>query len=135
MESTVIANASLTSDCQCEVYDDETGVSNPATECLGYCFDDQVEDVESLIQDWLNGPSFEGFTVEVTYSGVNWNRLSGKGGWEPESIKDVWQALTINGDFTLRFKLLSDGILEVVRSSHDELGAWHALRLVEVEAE
>jgi hypothetical protein len=135
MESNVIATASLTSDCTCEVYDDETGESTPATECLGYCFDDMREDVENLIQDWLDGPSFEGFTVEVTYSGVNWNRLSGKGGWEPESVKEVWQALTLDGDYTLRFKLLSDGILEVVRSSHDELGAYHALRLIEKEGE
>jgi len=135
MEVTVIANASLTSDCTCEVYNEETDEHTLATECFGDCFDEQVDDVENLIEQWLGDKSLSEYTVEVEYSGATWQRLAGKGGWEPESVKDVWSSLTINGDFTLRFKLLDNGILEVVRSSHDELGAWHALRLLEVEAE
>ena len=130
-ESTVIANGTLTSDCICEVWNDETGEATPAEFCYGDCFTEQVDHVEYVIEQWLGDKTLGEYMVEVEYSGATWRRLAGRGGWEPESVKDVWSSLTINGDFTLRFKLLDNGILEVVRSSHDELGAYHALRLVQ----
>lgn len=46
----------------------------------------------------------------------------GRSGWATATPETLIEKLTLNGDFTLRFTLAGN-TLEVVRSSHDELGA------------
>lgn len=119
MENTLV-EFEITSDCICHECDDETGDFTSSVECFG-CFDDEKDNFKyEVLNPWLEANGWTEDTVVYVYSGnMNWNSVAG---WTNIRASEVIDCLTLNGDFTLRYKL--DGKdLTCVRSSHDELGA------------
>jgi hypothetical protein len=110
----------LSSDCSCEVYDEDTDTSTPSNECFG-CFDEDKDNFKyEVLNPWLEANGWNTESLVYVFSGnMNWNQVAG---WTNIYANQVVDCLTLNGDFTLRFKL--DGKdLTCVRSSHDEYGA------------
>jgi len=100
----------LSSNCLCE--DEPEG-------CNGWvCYQPIKDDFEeNIFPEFLarnNDPLF----VKITGRGMGWQRLTGHA-TIPAEFDRVFDALTINGDWTLRIKL-EGNVLTVVRSSHDE---------------
>ena len=60
-------NATITNSCLCATYNDDAGEWEPAPECWGDCWSDQVEDFENITQHLFteNNQEFriEGFPV------------------------------------------------------------------------
>jgi hypothetical protein len=110
----------ISSDCSCEVYDEDTDTSSPSDECFNCFADDKDNFKYEILQPWLEANGWDEDTVVYVFSGnMNWNRVAG---WTNVYAKEAIDCLTLNGDFTLRYKL--DGKnLTCVRSSHDEHGA------------
>ena len=110
----------ISSDCTCEVYDEDTDTSSPSESCYG-CFDDERDNFKySILKPWFEANGFDEDTIIYVFSGnMNWNRVAG---WTNIRASEVIDCLTLNGDFTLRFKLEGKE-LTCVRSSHDEHGA------------
>lgn len=128
METTEVIKAELSSDCYCEEYDEETGESKLDEQgevvmsqvCFGCYDDDKTYIQDDLIATWAERNGFEMNTpLKVNGSRMTWLSRSGYAYATPETLIDK---LTLNGDFTLRFTLTGN-TLEVVRASHDELGA------------
>ncbi len=128
MATTEVIKAELSSDCYCEEYDEETGESKLDEQgevvmsqvCFGCYDDDKTYIQDDLIATWAERNGFEMDTpLKVNGSRMTWLSRSGYAYATPETLIDK---LTLNGDFTLRFTL-TDNTLEVVRASHDELGA------------
>lgn len=128
MATTEVIKAELSSDCYCEEYDEETGESKLDEQgevvmsqvCFGCYDDDKTYIQDDLIATWVERNGFEMNTpLKVNGSRMTWLSRSGYAYATPETLIDK---LTLNGDFTLRFTL-TDNTLEVVRASHDELGA------------
>lgn len=104
--------AEITTDCTCE---DEDG--NTATDCYG-CYDEAVAYLSDyLIPEWVkqNGDNATDLVL-VTGHGMGWQRLYG---WTNARVGELLEAVTLNGDYRIRFELL-DGILIAHRYSHDE---------------
>jgi hypothetical protein len=128
LETTEVIKAELSSDCYCEEYDEETGESKLDEQgevvmsqvCFGCYDDDKTYIQDDLIATWVERNGFEMNTpLKVNGSRMTWLSRSGYAYATPETLIDK---LTLNGDFTLRFTLTGN-TLEVVRASHDELGA------------
>ena len=88
--------------------------------CDGWaCYQPIKDDFESFIfPEFLarnNNPLF----VKITGRGMGWQRLIGTA-TIPADFDRLFDALTINGEWTLRIKLDDDDSLTIVRSSHDE---------------
>lgn len=110
----------LTSDCTCESWDEDTDTSSPSDECFGCWTDDKLNFKYEILKPWLEANGWDEDTVIYVFSGnMNWNKVAG---WTNVRASEVVDCLTLNGDFTLRFKLEND-TLTCVRSSHDEMGA------------
>lgn len=100
----------IQSDCTC-TNEDET----PSESCYG-CYDDSVDNLRYLINDWVKGFSEEFSDVRIDGTLMGWQRESG---YAIAPLYRVAEALTIRGDFTITFTL-EDGNLTATRSSHDE---------------
>lgn len=112
----------LSSNCSCEVENDETGESEPSQECFG-CYQDTLDNIKfSVLEKWMETNSYELDTpILIIGTNLNWDRRSG---YKLSSPASLISDLTLNGDFTLRFYANeSFSELEVSRSSHDEHGA------------
>ena len=119
MEKTIV-EFELTSDCSCETYDEDTDTSSPSNECFG-CWEDEKDNFKyEIMNPWLEANGWDTDSLVYVFSGnMNWNKVAG---WTNIYASQVIDCLTLNGDFTLRYKL--DGKdLTCVRSSHDEFGA------------
>jgi hypothetical protein len=103
----------LSSNCICEEEDyRDRG-------CDGWaCYQPIKDDFEeNIFPEFLarnNNPLF----VKITGKAMGWQRLTGHA-IIPADFDRLFDALTINGDWTLRIKL-EGNVLTVVRSSHDE---------------
>lgn len=110
----------MTSDCTCETWDEDTDTSSPSDECFGCWTDDKLNFKYEILKPWLDANGWDEDTIIYVFSGnMNWNKVAG---WTNVRASEVVDCLTLNGDFTLRFKLEND-TLTCVRSSHDEYGA------------
>lgn len=128
METTEVIKAELSSNCLCEEYDEETGESKldeqgypvMSQECFG-CYDDEKTYIQDeIITTWVKANGWEMDTpLKVNGSRMTWLSRSGYAYATPETLIDK---LTLDADFILRFTLTGT-TLEVVRASHDELGA------------
>jgi hypothetical protein len=129
-------NALVTNNCVCVIYDEETGMAKQdeygdmrSDECFG-CFDESIDDLHcNLLPDWLS--AYQATTddyVLIGGSGMGWLRQSGKI-IAKATGKDIVRALSINGDFTLDFRI-KDKSLTATRSSHDELGAFFQIEVI-----
>lgn len=100
----------IQSDCTC-TNEDET----PSESCYG-CYDDAVDNLKYLIDDWAKGQGNDFSNVRINGTAMGWQRESG---YAMAPLYRISEALTIRGDFTITFTL-EDGNLTAVRSSHDE---------------
>lgn len=123
-----MTNFTITSDCTCENYDEDTNTSTPSDECFGCYADDRDNFQYEILNPWLEANEWDEDTIIYVFSGnMNWNQVAG---WTNIRAREVVDALTLNGDYTLRYKL--DGKdLTCVRSSHDEMGANFQFSLAE----
>lgn len=110
----------LTSNCICEVYDEDTDTSSPSDYCYG-CWTEEKENFKfCVIEPWLAANGWDSETLVLVQSlAMNWNKVAG---WTSARAGEIVDTLTLNGDFTLRFELNGKD-LTCVRSSHDEYGA------------
>lgn len=109
----------MTSECVCVSFDDDENESQ-SDECFG-CWDTDKDNFRyAVLNPWLERNGWTEDTLIYLHStNMNWNRVSG---WTNIRASEVIDALTLRGDFRLRYRL--DGkVLVCVRSSHDEQGA------------
>ena len=129
----------INSDCTCEEYDEETGESKVdengypvmSDYCYG-CYDDDLVALKyDVLPEWLGANGWDTDTrVTIRGSRMGWTNDSGYLTTTIESAEKLLDKLRINGDYTLRFYRKGKN-LEVVRSSHDELGALFEFELAE----
>lgn len=120
------------STCICEVYDEDTDTSSPSNECFD-CWSDEADNFKyEVLNPWLTANGFDENTLIYVFSGnMNWNKVAG---WTTVRASQVLDCVTLNADFTLRFKLEGKD-LTCVRSSHDEYGALFTFAKAEDEDE
>jgi hypothetical protein len=108
----------VTSDEQAPQCDDCGGETVPADYCSGYCYDYKHENWESdLLPEWLakvGNPDY----LKIEGKAMGWQRREG---WAvvPAEWKALYNALTIDGEYRLDFKIIGDEFI-VLRYSHDE---------------
>jgi hypothetical protein len=121
----------LTNNCTCADEETESGI-----ECYGYCYEDSMNILSMVLKNWreMNSDATDALRIEGEM--MTWERLSGY------AIVDVSgdltdalvNALRLNGDYTLVFKVSHEGNLSVVRYSHDEpTGAGFSVNFVPEE--
>jgi hypothetical protein len=118
----------LTNDCVCTKFDEETGEEMvdengdpiPSDYCHE-CYEEELEVFhEFILDEWLaRNNADRDSRIIVSSEAMNWNKVSGIAS---VSAKNLVDTLSINTSWILRFTL-DDKELTVVRSSHDELGA------------
>lgn len=104
----------LSTECSCFDIDE-----NPTTECFG-CYQDVLDNFKSeILNPWLERQGLEDDSiVNVTIQGMGWARRSGE---FVITAGEIINALTLNGDYRLDFKLeVESDKLSCVRYSHDE---------------
>jgi len=97
--------------------DDCDRPTTPASYCDGYCFDYKLDWLSEAVEEWterMGNPS----SVQINGRAMGWTRANGhaiiKAEWKP-----IFNALQINGDWTLRFSITGESF-KVTRYSHDE---------------
>lgn len=125
--SNVISSASITTNCTCQAVDedgnyleDEQGNPVPVEgyDCDGDCWYAQRDDIDSFIEDWLcdNDADKETY-VRITCDSHRWNHTGFRALVKAE---DILNALSLNADFRLEFRIDNFGVLSATRYSHDE---------------
>ena len=111
----------LTSDCTCEYYDDEDNLT-PSNECFGCWTDSANYFTEEVLWKYLEAHDLHNdATLRIDADNMGWDR---RAGYTYTPASSLLSKLTIAGDFILRVYLSPDRkTFEIVRSSHDELGA------------
>jgi hypothetical protein len=113
-------NITVTSDCICEVYDEELEQYTPATECFGDCYSEMVENLnEVIIKPYAEAKGWQlDDQIKVEVSAIGWQRRSG---YTMTTLDGLLESLQINGDFRIVFtRNLDTNELTAVRYSHDE---------------
>lgn len=107
----------VTTDCQCENYNEETDEYSPAEFCFGDCFETQKEDVFSLLGEWkLLNDIDEYDPILIETNSIGWQNRSA---YKIVDFLELDSALSINSDFRIDWYL--EGIeLTARRWSHDE---------------
>jgi hypothetical protein len=133
----------ITNGCVCYKVDEEGeaildsyGEPEPSDYCFG-CFEDEMDNLKyCVVEPWLKANGIEeGADIRVDGSSMGWTHSSG---WTTTvaTVKGIVDALSINTEWTLRFRLEEDDTkLIAVRSSHDELGARFEFALADEEGE
>lgn len=117
----------ISSDCSCVEFDEDENESQ-ASECWGCWDDDKTNFKYEILAPWLEANGWDEDTeILIKSENMNWDRVTG---WAVKSASDALNALTLNGEFTLRYKLVGEE-LTCVRSSHDEMGALFTFNLYE----
>jgi hypothetical protein len=116
---TLKSTAIVTSSCNCEELEDETGETSPALECWGDC--SEVDLATDMISEWLTAQNLNPYEqVIIRGQGLGWRSLDGWkfAGREP---LEILECLYLRGDFTIRLELSGPFLqLRATRSSHDE---------------
>lgn len=113
-----MATFTLTTDCTCEMIDDNDELV-PSNECLGCYTDDKALLVETL-DKWI--AELELSHIEVQGRGMGWTRANGSVIIDANA-EELIESLQLNGDFRLEFELpheCFDHDFKVMRYSHDE---------------
>jgi hypothetical protein len=111
--------AEVSTDCQCNDYDEELGEYVPVEYCYGDCYEWQKEDVFYVLGEWqkLNDIT-EDDLIRINGTGIGWQ---GRSGYKDTDILELDGALAINGDFRITWTLdIPNKKLTARRSSHDE---------------
>jgi hypothetical protein len=111
--------AIVSTDCQCDTYNEDTDTYEPATDCSGDCYEWQKEDVFYVLGEWqkLNDID-EDDLIRITGTGIGWQSRSG---YKDTDILELDGALAIDGEFRITWTLdLDTKQLRARRTSHDE---------------
>ena len=115
METTKLT-ALLSTECQCE--DEEGNIAESCADCGEW----MEEGTRELFTEWLTQTP-KAKRVRIEGHAMGWQRLEGYLELEEdykETLEDkLLNALTLRGDFTIRYTL-EDGKLTAIRYSHDE---------------
>lgn len=119
MTETTLTTVTLATECECEIYDEETGEFRPSdgTECFG-CYDTAWDDfIENLYTPWLAVIGADDATrIRIDGTGMGWMRMSG---WASVSARDIHSTMGLTGDYRIEYYF--DGTtLTARRWSHDE---------------
>lgn len=108
---------SVTTDCLCDTYNEETDEYTPSEYCYGDCYEWQKEDVFQLLGEWylLNGIE-EDDPIKIEVDRIGWTNASAYKWTTPMELDG---ALSLNGDFRIEW-YLEDTTLTARRWSHDE---------------
>jgi hypothetical protein len=126
----------MTNSCICYKTDDEGeavldsyGEPVPSDYCYG-CYDEELDNLEyCVIATWREWNSISDDTlIRIEGSGMGWTNAKGYT-FAKANAKSMVEALSINTEWTLRFRVDDYDNLIVVRSSHDELGARFEFRV------
>jgi hypothetical protein len=130
----------LTNDCVCTKFDEETGEEMvdengdpiPSDYCHE-CYEEELDVFNDFILDeWLaRNNADRDSRIVVSTEAMNWNKVAG---YASVSAKDLVDTLSINSSWILRFTL-DEQLLTVVRSSHDELGSFFIVSFEPEETE
>jgi len=97
---------------------DSTPLMVETRNCTDLCWELPYEDMnENVFPEFLariGNPDY----VRIEGKNMGWLHRSGFA-YTPANWKDVWNKITLNGDFTLRIKFEGDN-LHIARYSHDE---------------
>lgn len=119
MSEATLTTVTLTTECECEIYDEETGEFRPSdgTECFG-CYDTAWDDFrDNILAPWLDAiGADDDADILVEGTGMGWQ---GRAGWIVVTASDLHDALAINGEYRVDYALTGD-TLTAVRYSHDE---------------
>jgi hypothetical protein len=140
-----ITTASVTNTCTCEVFDEETFESVPASECWGDCFEESRRNFEDAVQAWATKRAVRlGFIEpyierDLDLSAFHFTVYTRAMGWDKREATAVTDGDALLDLLSLsraeyRLDLLEhEGKLSVMRYSHDEpTGASFALDLTSV---
>ena len=125
----------MTNSCTCYKTDDEGeaildsyGEPEPSDYCYG-CYDEELDNLEyCVIAPWREANSMdEDSLIIVNGSNVGWTHATGYG-VAKANTKSILSILSINTEWTLRFRVEGDNLI-AIRSSHDELGARFEFRV------
>lgn len=125
--TTEVHKAWISTECHCD--DDDSGY-----EWCDGCYEDDLGIVGMVLDRWLiaNGMDNDEPNVLIQTNRMNWNGVSGQCVVE---FKDILNALKLNGDWKVEFRL--DGKdLTACRYSHDEpTGAEFTITITNEEVE
>lgn len=121
----------LTNSCTCQSYNEDLGDFQPAPECWGDCWCDQVEDFYEVTKDLRDSNETYWWKVEDLRL---WNgEVSGY--FQAEKVIDLIRGMTVTCDWIMRYSVFTDRI-EYSLSHHDAMGSNSVLRgVTEVEYE
>lgn len=111
-------SVTITTQCTCENYDEESDTYEPASDCYGDCWEWAWEDATSLIDSWSKHWDTNGIRVEA--EGMGWTGASAYLELTFYEAEQALRALTIDGDYILNLTVDDEGQLSVRRYSHDE---------------
>lgn len=121
-DTTTKWKATVTTECTCEVYDEESGeyvADSYSDTCYG-CWDDNLYDfTDNFLPEWTK---FHGVTEDddiiVWSDAMLWDRRSGYAVCKVGTLTDT---LGLNGEYRLEFEFDPEsGNLTCTRYSHDE---------------
>lgn len=109
--------ATVSTDCQCDYFDEETQTYLPSDECFGDCYEWQKEDVFHLLGEWKTANGIDDYDpILIECNAIGWDKRSG---YKFVEMINLDGALSINGDFRIEWYLNND-VLTARRYSHDE---------------
>lgn len=111
--------ATITTDCTCEVYDEDTDTSVPSDSCYG-CWEDNQEDFKyNVLPEWVRHHGIADDEDIVVWSeAMLWDRRSG---YAVCKLDTLTETLGLRGEYRLDFEFDSEtGNLTCTRYSHDE---------------
>ena len=101
----------ISNNCTCENED-----GSYSEDCFG-CYEDAVAELDQLMKNWVEAQGNElTNTVRIEGKNMGWTRAHGELSVE---FDEVFNAMKLNGDWTMTF-ILEGSTLNAVRSSHDE---------------
>jgi hypothetical protein len=111
--------AEVSTDCQCNTYNEELDTYEPMEYCEGSCYEWQKEDVINLIGEWQTLNEIEeDDLIRINGTGIGWQSRSG---YKDTDILELHGALSFDGDFRITWTLdIPNKKLTARRSSHDE---------------
>ncbi len=123
-----IIKTTITSDCTCEIYDEETdstmldeyGDPKRPDYCYGDCYTESVYDfTENLLKPYAEATGWQlDHPIKVEVSSIGWQRRSG---YTFTTLEGLVETLQIDGDFRIQFEYDDEEqSLTAIRYSHDE---------------
>ena len=93
----------ITNDCTCMDYNEETDEHTPSTDCYGDCWQDNLEWFKEATRSLFDNNDLSLWEV----NGLPlWNR-DVNGTLEAKSPEELLRGITVNGDYTFRWKVIA----------------------------